>query len=287
MAAQTTPYEVEMTQSHAPDVANRSLMAKVLLPKPAELITLPSHMACHDHSYTQIVIGLKGQAEFEVRGMGNIVGPGQGCVVTSGSDHSFGGVVGQSDILVLNMPTPSDDDPLLLRKLNELAASEIYFQLDGQIQRLIQMLVQEMQANPDDLLLGRACNDTVVALLQRHISALATAHKESRFNIDVVDRYIEQHLTQRISVAQLAGSVFLSESQFHVLFKEQMGVTPHQYVLNKRIEMAQKLIEQGQLNLGQIAALTGFANQSAFTHTFAKLQGISPSQYKRRWAAVI
>lgn len=121
MAAQIPPDEVEMAQSHAPEAGKASSIAKVLSPKPAELITLPSHMACHDHSYTQIVIGLKGQAEFEVRGMGNIVGPGQGCVVTSGSDHAFGGVVGQSDILVLNMPVPSDDDPLLLRKLNELA----------------------------------------------------------------------------------------------------------------------------------------------------------------------
>ena len=48
------------------------------LPKPAELITLPSYMDCHEHAYTQIVIGLKGQVEFEVRGQGNIVGPGQG-----------------------------------------------------------------------------------------------------------------------------------------------------------------------------------------------------------------
>lgn len=129
MAAQIPPDEVEMAQSHAPEAGKASSIAKVLSPKPAELITLPSHMACHDHSYTQIVIGLKGQAEFEVRGMGNIVGPGQGCVVTSGSDHAFGGVVGQSDILVLNMPVPSDDDPLLLRKLNELAVGDVYFQL--------------------------------------------------------------------------------------------------------------------------------------------------------------
>lgn len=85
MAAQIPPDEVEMAQSHAPEAGKASSIAKVLSPKPAELITLPSHMACHDHSYTQIVIGLKGQAEFEVRGMGNIVGPGQGCVVTSGS----------------------------------------------------------------------------------------------------------------------------------------------------------------------------------------------------------
>ncbi len=81
----------------------QSTINGVLLPKPAELITLPSHMDCHDHSYTQIVIGLKGQAEFDVSGVGNLIGPGQGCVVTAFTDHAFGGVIGSSDILVLNL----------------------------------------------------------------------------------------------------------------------------------------------------------------------------------------
>ncbi|MEF1278053.1 AraC family transcriptional regulator, partial [Vibrio fortis] len=57
-------------------------------PRPAEIVTLPSHMDCHEHQYSQVVIGLKGQAEFEVSGKGNLVGPGQGCVVTACSDHA-------------------------------------------------------------------------------------------------------------------------------------------------------------------------------------------------------
>lgn len=255
---------------------------QLVLPRPAELVTLPSYMDCHDHSYTQIVIGLKGQAEFEVSGYGNLVGPGQGCVVTSGSGHAFGGVVGQSDILVLNLPLPDDDDPLMLQKLNELNQRDTYFQLDGQIQKLIRMLVAEMQSSPEDQLLSRACNDTVIALLQRHMSALTAIRKESRFDLEAIDRYIEQHLSQKISVAQLAGSVFLGESQFHNLFKEQMGITPHQYVLGKRIDMAKQLIAQGHLSLGQVAELTGFSGQSIFTHTFSRLQGVSPSQYKKQ-----
>ena len=244
---------------------------KLSLPKPAELVTLPSHMDCHDHSYTQIVIGLQGKAEFEVSGFGNLVGPGQGCVVTSGSGHAFGGVVEKSDILVLNMPFPSVDDPLMLQTLNELSRRETYFQLDSQIQKLIQMLVTEMQSRPEDLLLSRACNDTLIALLQRHMSTFATSYKESRFDLEVIDRYIEQHLSQKISVAQLAGSVFLGESQFHHLFKSYIGITPHQYVLGKRIDMAKLLIERGDLTLGQVAEFTEFSSQSTFSHTFLAL----------------
>ncbi len=273
--------EMIMSEQNNPMPTQIEQIAKVLSPRPAQLITLPAYMECHDHTYTQIVIGLKGQAEFEVCGSGNIVGPGQGCVVTSGSDHAFGGIVGQSDILVLNLPVPTSDDPLALQKINDLSRQDVYFQLDGQIQRLIQMLVLEMQSNPDDLLLSRACGDTVTAVLQRHISSFSTHRKDSRFDLEAVDRYIEQNLSRRISVAQLAGSVFLGESQFHMLFKEQIGVTPHQYVLGKRIDMAKTLIEQGRLNLGQVAELTGFSNQSTFTHTFSRLQGVSPSQFKK------
>ncbi|WPC76760.1 AraC family transcriptional regulator [Vibrio porteresiae] len=255
--------------------------AKVLSPKPAELVTLPSQMNRHDHDYTQIVIGLKGQVDFEVNGLGNIVSPGQGCVVTCGSGHAFGGVIEQSDILVLNMPMPKGDDPLLLQKINDLANKDIYFQLDGQIQQLIQMLVLEMRAHPDDLLLSRACNDTLISLLQRHISSFELHRKDSRFDLDTIDRYIERHLANKISVLQLAGSVYLGESQFHMLFKERMGITPHQYVLQKRVNCAKELICQGQFSLGQVAELTGFANQSAFTHAFARIEGCSPSQFKK------
>lgn len=257
--------------------------AKLLSPRPAELITLPTHMECHEHSYTQIVIGLKGLAEFEISGVANVVGSGQGCVVTSSTDHAFGSMGNQSDILVLNLPQPAEDDPLTLKKINDLSQVEIYFQLDCSIQKLIQMLVSEMRASPEDLLLSRACSDTVLALLLRHISAFDVHRKESRFDLEVIDRYIEQHLSRRISIAQLAGRVYLGESQFHQLFKDQVGVTPHQYVLNKRVDRAKTLIEQGQFSLGQVAELTGFSNQSSFTHTFSRLQGISPSQYKNRF----
>lgn len=248
---------------------------------PAQIVTLPSYIECHDHDYTQIVIGLHGQAEFEVSGAGSLVGPGQGCIVSCGSDHAFGGVVDQPNILVINLPKPSGEDPILLSKLNELARSDIYFSLDSQIKQLIQILVNDMRACPEDFLLRKACSDTVMALLLRHVTRLGPAIKGSRFSLDNIDQYIDQHLAHKISVSQLAGSVFLGESQFHSLFKEKLGVTPHQYVLAKRLEKAKMLIEQGQFSIGQVAELTGFSGQSALTHRFTRALGMSPSQYKK------
>ncbi|MDB1125661.1 AraC family transcriptional regulator [Vibrio algarum] len=252
-------------------------------PKPAELVTLPNCMNSHNHDYTQVVIGLNGPTEFDVNGVGNLVKPGQGVVVSATMDHAFGGVKDHSDILVLNLPILTDDSPILLERLSQLAKADVYFQLDGQIRQLIKMLVVEMEEHPHDLLLSRACNDTVLALLQRHTSTFQTNNKDARIDIDVVDRYISHHLRRRISVAQLAGSVFLGESQFHTLFKAQTGVTPHQYVLNKRIDFSKELIEKGKYPLNHVADLAGFSGQSTFTHVFTRLNGFSPSQYKKRF----
>ncbi|MCE0495120.1 helix-turn-helix domain-containing protein [Vibrio salinus] len=257
---------------------------KVSAIKPAELVTLPSEMNCHDHNYTQIVIGLRGEADFEIEGHGNRIGPGKGCIVSSCSGHAFGGVVSQSDILVLNLCAVPPQGSGVIDRINHLAESDMYFYLDGQIQRLIKMLSDEMKVSPDDELLSQACNDTLMALLQRHIKGMGYQRGIPRLDLNVIDRYIEKHIAYRISVAQLAGSIYLGESQFHHLFKQQTGVTPHQYVLSKRIDIAKSYIEEGRYTLGQIAELTGFSAQSTFAHVFSRLQGISPSQYKKHYS---
>ncbi|USD67460.1 AraC family transcriptional regulator [Vibrio sp. SCSIO 43136] len=249
---------------------------------PAEIQTLSSEMNIHSHDYVQIVIGLSGKAEFDVAGVHNFIGAGQGCVVSASTLHAFGGV-GKCDILVLNSAPNHLADPLLSERVEQVGQQDIYFQLDKQLRQIIDLFVQEMRKDPNDKLLSRACNDTVLSLLQRHMQNYHALERETRLDMEVVDRYIDQHLGQKISVAQLASSVFLGESQFHSLFKEQTSQTPHQYVLNKRIQSAKTLIEQGHLTLGQIAELTGFSGQSAFTHAFSRQESISPSQYKKRF----
>ncbi|MBD1577829.1 MULTISPECIES: helix-turn-helix transcriptional regulator [Vibrio] len=250
-------------------------------PKTAQVLTLPSYMERHQHGYPQIVIGLKGRAEFEVDGEVKLIGPGQGCIVPAGYDHRFGGI-GLSDILVLNFFMEMEAvDSDLNERVNALLEKDIYFQLDLPIQQLVQLLVKEIQADPDDVWLCQACQDTIIALLHRHTKPFEMLKKGNRLNIDLIDRYIQQHLASKISVANLAACVFLGESHFHLLFKSQVGCTPHQYIVQKRIELAQSLIKEGQYNLGHISQLVGFSDQSTFTNNFCRLVGVSPSHYRK------
>ncbi|UXI03336.1 AraC family transcriptional regulator [Photobacterium sp. TY1-4] len=248
--------------------------------KPSELIKLPEQMEHHNHGYNQVVIGLSGQTEFDIEGYGNLVCPGQGCLVTADSEHAFSGV-GRNEILVLNIPAKQLHPSYAGDRMTRLFEQSSYFHLDTQAQNLIQALTAEMAAHPDDLLLSKACTDTLMCVLQRHFKPQHGERTLQRLNMDIIDQYILQHLTRKISVTQLAGLVFLGESQFHHLFKEQTGVTPHQYVLKKRLEMAKQLIEETPLSMAQVAQTSGFASQSSFTQAFTRLYGVPPARYRK------
>ena len=250
-------------------------------PKVSEVIALPRQQCHHSHDYKQVVIGLQGQTEFDVGGRGSLVGPGQGCLVAESQEHAFTGV-GRNEILVINLPVPEwSGHALMHENIARLFAREPYFQLDIHAQTLIKALSAEMVANPLDLLLSRACADTLMCVLHRHFRDHVSPRRNGhRLNMDIIDRYIHQHISRKITVAQLAGSVFLAESQFHQLFKQQVGTTPHQYVLDKRFAVAKQLIKDSDLTMAQIADSCGFSSQSGFTNAFSRYFGMSPAKYR-------
>ena len=250
--------------------------------RPSQIVALPQQMDHHNHGYNQVVIGLCGQTEFDIEGRGNLVCPGQGCLVTADSEHAFSGI-GKNEILVLNVPVDQLQPSYSAEGRERLFEQSGYFHLDSQAQNLVKALTAEMAAHPDDLLLSKACTDTLMCVLQRHFKPLNNERKAPRLNMDVIDSYILQHLSRKIVVTQLAGLVFLGESQFHYLFKEQTGVTPHLYVLKKRLELAKQLIEESQLSLAQIAQSCGFASQSSFTQAFSRLYGRPPARYRKEY----
>lgn len=57
-----------------------------------------------------------------------------------------------------------------------------------------------------------------------------------------------------------------------------MGVTPHQYILQRRIEKAKYLLQQGKLSIAEVAATVGFCDQSHFTRYFKRIVGVTPKQ---------
>jgi AraC family transcriptional regulator len=97
--------------------------------------------------------------------------------------------------------------------------------------------------------------------------------------------FIEEHLVERFTLRELALEAGVSPFHFVRIFKQKTGLTPHQYVMSRRVARAQRLLEDGELPIATIAAETGFASQSHLTELFRREVGVTPRAYRETWGA--
>ncbi|MFB2566040.1 helix-turn-helix domain-containing protein [Rhizobium sp. IMFF44] len=93
--------------------------------------------------------------------------------------------------------------------------------------------------------------------------------------------FIEAHIDQSLSLADLAATVGLSVSHLKPLFRTTFGMPVHHYVLTRRVERARLLILSTDMALAEIALATGFAHQSHMTHWMRRILGLTPGMLSR------
>jgi AraC family transcriptional regulator len=103
----------------------------------------------------------------------------------------------------------------------------------------------------------------------------------SRAKMRAVLDYLNAHLCQNIQLSELAGLVEMSPFHFLRLFRDSSGLTPHQYLVHRRVEVARSMLLHGDLSLADVAHRLGFADQSHFTRHFRRLTGAPPGQLRR------
>ncbi len=97
-----------------------------------------------------------------------------------------------------------------------------------------------------------------------------------------VREYAEAHLAESIDLAALAGIAGLSLYHFARAFKQSADVTPHHYLVQRRLARAQEMLVRTELSLAEIALATGFSDQSHFARHFRQMLGMTPGQF--RWS---
>jgi transcriptional regulator of acetoin/glycerol metabolism len=97
-----------------------------------------------------------------------------------------------------------------------------------------------------------------------------------------IREYMDVHLAESIDLSMLAGVAGLSVHHFARQFKQSIGVTPHHYLTQKRVERAQEMLAQTDLSLSEIAYAAGFSDQSHLTRHFRHMLGTTPREF--RWS---
>src|SRR5262249_45676679 len=96
--------------------------------------------------------------------------------------------------------------------------------------------------------------------------------------------YIAEHLSETVTLKELAALTGLSQSHFRRAFKVSTGRSPHRWHLEARIAEAQRLLGAGGMTQVEIALVTGFAEQSHFCRVFKSVVGVTPGAWVRRYS---
>jgi AraC-like DNA-binding protein len=91
--------------------------------------------------------------------------------------------------------------------------------------------------------------------------------------------YIERHIGDTLTLADIAGAACISRFHFARLFRVSTGRSPMEFVLAKRIALAKEQLARGPQKISATAASLGFFDQSHFTRTFRRMTGYSPREF--------
>lgn len=95
--------------------------------------------------------------------------------------------------------------------------------------------------------------------------------------------YIHNHIYESIELDGLANDTCLSKDHFIRLFKQETGITPLQYINQKKIEKAQLILVTDEMSVKNVAFTLGFDDYSYFNRLFKKLTGVTPQEYRHSY----
>ncbi len=110
----------------------------------------------------------------------------------------------------------------------------------------------------------------------RHSAYVYTSH------ILQAKNYIDRHFREPITVEEVAEKLFLSQNYLSKLFKEQIGISPRQYLTQLRLSMAYSDLLSTSLTIQEVAERNGFRDVNYFIQTFKRTYHVTPKQYQKQ-----
>ena len=162
---------------------------------------------------------------------------------------------------------------------------------DPQIERIGLSLLSEMENGGLGGVLYAESQATVLALhlLRNHSSLgrgsgrkLGSEGGFSKRGLEQATDYINDNLSRKLTLAEIAGVAHMSSDHFARSFKAATGLSPHQYVIHRRVERAKSLLLDTGLTVAEVARAVGFSNPSHLAHHVRRLLGVPPGALRRK-----
>jgi AraC family transcriptional regulator len=216
----------------------------------------------------------------------SLVHKGHSIFIPAGQPSYWRGEASETDETMLHIHL----NPALVRQVAQSVELEridlvnCFSKHDLRLYQIAMLLLSEL--NSDGImgeLYVESLTQVLIIHLLRHYSSstpqIARQHNGlTAIQLQQTLDYIQAHLDRNLSLAEIAAAINISPTYFASSFKRATGSSPHQYVIQQRVERAKELLKTTDLAIANIAFQVGFSSQSHLTQHFKRIVGSTPKQ---------
>ncbi len=170
----------------------------------------------------------------------------------------------------------------------KLSDYNFHFTNDHSIYQILQRLVYLYTENhpSKDFFVANMLQELIIRILQTNVREAYKQNAKELSNshrLAHIIQFIRDHISRPLTIKELSEKACMSESHFYKVFKQEMGISPTDFINQERINKAIKLLEDPSCNLTDVFLSCGFTNRSYFNRMFKRMKGMSPSQFRCRF----
>ncbi len=162
-----------------------------------------------------------------------------------------------------------------------------HFNNDEAVNQIISRLIWlSVENNPaKHIFTELALSELIIRLMQTEARFLLTEHTQvyaSQSRLAHIIQFIREHLSAQLTIHQLSQKACMSQTNFFRSFKNELGISPVDFINNERISAAKNLLKQAHVSIYDIAASCGFNNVSYFNKMFKRQTGLTPTEFRKK-----
>jgi AraC-like DNA-binding protein len=151
------------------------------------------------------------------------------------------------------------------------------------IHRLLFLIVEDHISK--DLFVNMMLRELLVRMLQaesqkKHL--LSSSDEQTNNRLSYIVNYIRQNIRKKLSIEELCKRTYMSESTFHRVFRNELGISPVDFINEERLRLAASLLHDPQAKVGRVSLQCGFNSLSYFNRMFKKRYQLSPRAYQKQ-----
>jgi len=171
---------------------------------------------------------------------------------------------------------------------NNCTFEETYHIKDPNLEYIFKLLLTEIQAGNQN---GKLFIENIVSILAFHFAknyskgqSPGLVENVSGFTSKELEKafyYIDKNMSEKFKIDNLAEELGVSKFNFIKRFKSSTKVTPHQFIIKRKLERSKNLLKEDSLSLTDITYMLNFSDQSHFSNSFKKMYGTTPREFRK------